>query len=328
MNLTAFIVIAFMLTVYVLLDGYDLGVASIVPLIARNDRERSAAMASIGPFWNGNEVWLIAAGAALFALFPTAYAAAFSGFYLPFVIVLWLLMFRGIALELRGHFRSEVWHQFWDTAFWASSALLVFLFGIALGNLLRGVPLDHSGYFQGTFAFLFNPYALLVGLFALATLGLHGSAFAAMRIDGNPGARAMRVARNGVWLVLALYAIVTALTLTMREPTRASWLFAIPVGSLVALALCWRSARAAHAPAAFAGSSAFVVTLMVASAGTLYPYLLPAFPSGHGGISIFDAAPSHVALVCALGVSFAGIAAVGIYAPIVWRRMAGRVHVE
>jgi cytochrome bd ubiquinol oxidase subunit II len=326
-NLTAFIVIAFMLTVYLLLDGYDLGVAAIVPLIARTDRERSVAMASIGPFWNGNEVWLIAAGAALFALFPTAYAAAFSGFYLPFIIVLWLLMFRGIALELREHFESEVWHQFWDAAFCASSALLVFVFGIALGNLLRGVPLDRSGYFQGTLGFLLNPYALLVGLFALVTLAVHGAAFAAMRIDGQPGERAMRVAANGIWLVLGLYAIVTALTLTMRAPIRASWLFAIPV-ALFMLFLCWRYARLARARAAFAGSAAFIVTLMLVSAGTLYPYLLPEFPAGHGGISIFDAAPSRVALACALGVTIGGIVAVAIYVSIVWRRMAGRIRVE
>src|SRR6516225_6034578 len=138
-----------MLTAYVLLDGYDLGLAAIVPLIARTDRERAAAMESIGPFWNGNEVWLVASGGALFALFPVAYAVSFSGFYLPFVVVLWLLMFRGLAMELRGRFETQLWHEFWDTAFWLSSAMLILLFGIALGNLVRGVPLDPSGYFQG-----------------------------------------------------------------------------------------------------------------------------------------------------------------------------------
>ncbi len=102
-------------------------------------------MASIGPFWNGNEVWLIAGGAALFALFPAAYASSFSGFYLPFIVVLWLLMFRGIAIELREHFTSELWHQFWDAAFSLSSALLIVLFGVAIGNLLRGVPLERVG---------------------------------------------------------------------------------------------------------------------------------------------------------------------------------------
>lgn len=317
-----------MLTIYVLLDGYDLGVAAIAPLIARDDRERAVAMASIGPFWNGNEVWLIAAGAALFALFPVAYASSFSGFYLPFIVVLWLLMFRGIALELREHFSSALWHQFWDTAFSLSSALLIVIFGVTLGNLLRGLPLNAAGYFQGTFAYLLNPYAVLVGAFALATLGQHGAAFAAMRIDGEPGARAMQALQRGWWLVLVLYIAVTATTFLAHVPIRALWLFGMPVLSLVALvALRWE-ARHGWAPAAFAMSSCFIATLLVASAGTLFPYLLPAFPPGHGGISIFAAAPSAVALSCALTVSLVGIVAVLIYGPIVWRRMGGKIRVE
>ncbi len=327
-SIAGFIAIAFMLTMYVLLDGYDLGVAAVAPLIARSDRERAATMAGIGPFWNGNEVWLIAAAAALFALFPTAYASSFSGFYLPFMVVLWLLMFRGIALELRGHFPSEVWHQFWDAAFSGSSALLIFVFGVALGNLLRGVPLDAAGYFQGTFAFLLNPYALLVGLFALATLGVHGAAFAAMRIEGEIAARALRVVARGSWLVLILYLTVTALTLWMNAPLRASWLFAIPALSLIALAATWRSARVGRAREAFIMSSCFIATLLAASAGTIFPYLLPAFPARNRGISIFAAAPSETALACALSVTLIGIAGIAIYAPIVWRRMAGKVRVE
>ena len=328
MSVAAFAAIAFLLTTYVVLDGYDLGVGAIAPLVARGDRERAAAMASIGPFWNGNEVWLIAAGAALFALFPAAFASAFSGFYLPFIIVLWLLMFRGIAMELRAHFSSELWHQFWDAAFSCSSALLIFVFGLALGNLLRGVPLDAAGYFRGTFAFLLNPYALLVGLFALATLSVHGAAFAAMRIEGDPGARAMRITLGGSWLLLVLYLAVTALTLAMHSPMTLSWLFAMPILSVLALVALWWSARKIRAAAAFVASSSFIVTLLAAGAGTLYPFLLPKFPAGHGGVSIFEAAPSAAALSCALTVTLAGVVAVAIYAPIVWRRMAGKVRVE
>ena len=328
MSVAGFVVIAFMLTVYVLLDGFDLGVAAVAPLIARGDRERAAAMASIGPFWNGNEVWLIAAGAVLFALFPTAYASSFSGFYLPFVVVLWMLMFRGIALELRDHFPSELWHQFWDAAFSAASVLLIFLFGVTLGNLLRGVPLDASGYFQGRFAFLLNPYALLVGLFALATLSVHGAAFAAIRIDGEPGVRAVRIVRGGAWLLLGLYAAVTAMTFAERVQIRASWLFAMPALSLLALFALRRCARKERRVAAFAMSSSFIATLLVTAAGTLFPYLLPGFPPGRGGISVFEAAPSKTALSCALSVALIGIVLVAIYGPIVWRRMAGKIRVE
>jgi cytochrome bd ubiquinol oxidase subunit II len=328
MNVAGFVVIAFMLTMYAMLDGYDLGVAAIAPLVARDDRQRAAAMASIGPFWNGNEVWLIAAGAGLFALFPIAYASAFSGFYLPFIIVLWLLMFRGIALELREHLPSELWHQFWDAAFSLSSGLLIVVLGVALGNLLRGVPLNPAGYFQGTFAFLLNPYALLVGAFALTTLAQHGMSFLAARVDGELGAAANRGLLRGWWVTLLLYVVVTALTIEIHPPANASWLFVMPLLSLAALAaLRWNALRG-RAAAAFVMSSCFVATLLVAAAGTLFPYLLPAFPAGTGGISIYDAAPSRVALACALVVTVAGSAIVLTYATFVWRRMAAKVHVE
>jgi cytochrome bd ubiquinol oxidase subunit II len=328
MSVAGFVVIALTVTMYVLLDGFDLGVAAVAPFIARGDRERAAAMASIGPFWNGNEVWLITAGAALFALFPSAYASSFSGFYLPFIVVLWLLMFRGIALELRGHFPSELWHQFWDAAFSCSSALLIVVFGVALGNLLRGVPLDAAGYFQGTFALLLNPYALLVGLFALAALAQHGAAFLAMRVEGAFGQKAAR-ATLMLWpVVLGLYLVMTVITLRVHVPAGGVWLFGMPLLSLAALlGLRW-NARAQRLGWSFAMSSLFIVTLLAEAAGTLFPYLIPAFPAGHGGISIFSAAPSSVALGCALTVTVAGILMVSIYGPFVWWRMGGTIRVE
>lgn len=328
MSVAGFLVVAFMLIAYVLLDGYDLGVAAAVPFVARGDRERAAMMASIGPFWNGNEVWLIAAGGVLFAMFPAVYAASFSGFYLPFVVVLWLLMFRGVALELRNHMQSAIWHQFWDFAFSAASVLLIVLFGVALGNLLRGVPLDADGYFQGRFAFLLNPYALLVGVFAVAALSVHGAAFAAMRIDGELGARAARFVRAGSWVVLILYVAVTAATFASGVPMRAAWLFAVPAISLASLAATWWCARTRRGARGFVASSAFVATLLVSASGTLFPYLLPGFPTGRGGISIFDAAPSPLEFACALSVAIAGMVLVAVYGPVVWRRMGGKIRVE
>lgn len=327
MGTAAFCVVAFMLTAYVLLDGYDLGVAAIAPIVGRNERERAAAMTSIGPFWNGNEVWLIAAGGALFALFPIAYASSFSGFYLPFIVVLWLLMFRGIAMELRNHLASELWRQFWDAAFWLSSLLLIALFGVALGNLLRGVPLDERGYFIGTFAFLLNPYALLVALFAVATLVQHGAAFVLLRIDGPPAVRALRLLQGHWWAVLVLYLAVTAATFAVRGVPAASWVLVMPVISLGSLAaLRWELSADRFGPA-FTASCVFVASLLVTAAGTLYPYLLTAFPPGHGGISVDIAVPSQSALVVALTVTIGGSIAVVIYAAAVWRRLSGKVRV-
>ncbi len=328
MSTTAFALIAFMLAMYVLLDGYDLGVAAITPLIARTDRQREGSMRSIGPFWNGNEVWLIAGGGALFALFPLAYASSFSGFYLPFIVVLWLLMFRGIAMELRSHFPSKIWHQFWDACFAGSSMLLILVFGIALGNLLRGLPLGASGYFTGTFAYLLNPYALLVGVFALVVLAQHGATFVMLRVEGAPSDRA-RTLYSGLWIpALVLLLAVTVATLFVHSGliTR-SWIDGVGVLSLISLVWSRVAVSRGRAAEAFAGSCAFILALLVSAAGTLYPYLIPAYPAGRGGLSIFDASPSPYALISALTVIIVGLLAVIVYSAIVWRQFAAKVRI-
>jgi len=321
MSVLAFVVIAFMLTAYVLLDGYDLGVAAIAPIVARTDDERCAAMQAIGPFWNGNEVWLIAAGGALFAMFPLAYASAFSGFYLPLMVMLWLLMGRGIALELREHFPSAIWHQFWDAMFSISSVLLIVIFGVALGNLIRGVPLDPQGYFNGTFAFLLNPFSLLVALFAVAALALHGAAFLAWRVEGAVAVRARKLGR-ALWIVCAVVLIATSgMAIVTRGGIIFSW---AGIAGIVALSLLlgYQGASARNNDrSAFAATSAFVVALMAVAAGTIFPYLVPAYPAGTGGISIYSAAPSPPALLSALVVTIVGIVAVCIYSTVVWKKM-------
>jgi cytochrome d ubiquinol oxidase subunit II len=327
MSIVAFIVIAFMLTMYVLLDGYDLGVASVTPLFARTDREREGSMRSIGPFWNGNEVWLIAAGGALFALFPQAYASSFSGFYLPFILVLWLLMFRGIAIELRSHFPSEMWHQFWDACFSGSSVLLILLFGVALGNLLHGVPLGPQGYFTGTFAELLNPYAVLVGILAVVALALHGTTFLVMRLDGPIVQRVRRWVPRLWPAVLVLYVAVTAATLAERG-IGFSWIDIIPVLTLVALAALLFLSINGRERDAFIASSLFLASLLLQAAVTMYPYLLPSLPPRTGGISIFDASPSPVALGSALTVTIVGLVVVVIYSVLVTRQMTGKIVID
>src|SRR5215203_3428968 len=142
-----FVAVAFMIAMYVLLDGFDLGAGAIHPFVARNDDERRMIIRAIGPVWDGNEVWLIAAGGTLFFAFPQLYASSFSGFYLPLIMVLWLLMIRGLSIELRSHLKDPLWASFWDAAFFFGSALLVIFFGAALGNVVRGVPVAEDGYF-------------------------------------------------------------------------------------------------------------------------------------------------------------------------------------
>lgn len=317
MSAAAFVLLALVLTSYVLLDGYDLGAGTLHLFLGRTDEERAATFDAIGPFWSGNEVMLVAAGALLFALFPKAYAAAFSGFYLPFIVVLWLLMGRGMAIELRNHFESDLWRGFWDVTFAATSALLSFVLGVALGNVLRGVPVTGGIFFAGSFGFLLNGYAVTVGAFASATLAMHGAAFVAWRSPKLSG-RATHAARALSVAVFALDCIVTWATLRVHPFPFGigSWLDA-SVG-VCALVVCYASNNAAMR---FVATSVFVIVAMLSAAGTLFPYLLPALPPGRGGIDIYNASPGHAALETALLVFGVGLTIVAAYATAVARRL-------
>src|SRR5256885_3002724 len=188
--------LAAMITVYVVLDGFDLGVGALHLVLARTEEERAQATAAIGPVWNGNEVWLIASGGVLFMTYPKAYAGAFSGLYFGLIIVLWLLVGRGLALELRHQIDHPLWRGACDTVFSLSSAALALVFGIALGNVVRGVPLGPDGYFSLPLFHILNWYALLVGAFGLVVLAAHGARFVVLRGRGELAVRAARWARR------------------------------------------------------------------------------------------------------------------------------------
>lgn len=320
MSNVAFALLAAMVVTYALLDGYDLGVGAILHLFARSDTERSDATASIGPFWSGNEVWLIAAGGVLFAFFPRAYAALFSGFYLPFMVVLWLLIFRGIALELRGHLASRLWHDFWDRAFSLSSAALALILGVALGNLLRGLPLDAQGNFVGSFALLLNPYALGVGAFALAVLAQHGWCYLRMCLRDAP--QNVRVGRDLWFLTLALDVIITVATVATHPLSGPKLAVAGILGimalfALIAVGVMQRQRRPV---AAFVASSAGIVSLLGAAVATLYPYLIPS-SSGSPGLTISDAPPNGGALAGIVAIVAIGLIVVYSYQIAVTRRL-------
>jgi cytochrome d ubiquinol oxidase subunit II len=319
MREAAFILLAAILAGYIMLDGWDLGAGAVHLLYARTLDEREASFKAIGPFWNGNEVLLIAAGATLFALFPRAYAASFSGFYLPFIISLWLLMARGMSIELRGHFESELWRGFWDVTFAVSSALLAFIFGLALGNIVRGVPLDSAGYFAGTFAFLLNGYAVAVGFLALAALAMHGALFLSLRVNGDLRERVRRIG-YAMWLsTLALFALVTALTLRVHPVPHSAGVWIAPAIAFAAL-LYLRFAR--RPLLAFASSGIFLAAMLASAAETLYPYLLPAFPVGSGGLDVINSAPSPYGVGTAFTAALIGVAAAAIYGTLAaWRML-------
>src|SRR5262245_32607687 len=208
-----FILVALMLIAYAVLDGFDLGAGTINLFVARNHDERKLILRAIGPVWDGNEVWLIAAGGALFFAFPLLYASSFSGFYLPLMIVLWLLMLRGIGIELRSHVHDPMWWSFFDFIFSFASLLLALFFGAAIGNVIRGVPLNADHFFfeplwtnfrVGTNPGILDWYTILTGILGVITLTVHGAHYIALKTDGEVQRRSQRVAGIAWWALLLL----------------------------------------------------------------------------------------------------------------------------
>ena len=334
MNTVWFLLLAAMLTAYAILDGFDLGVGALLPWVCRTEKERLQARESIGPVWNGNEVWLLAAGGAMFVAFPRLYASSFSGFYLALMLVLWLLMGRGIGFEFRHAHHHPLWEGFWDTVFSGSSLLLALLFGVAVGNVLRGVPFDATGEFQGSFGLMLNPFALLGGLLSVATLCLHGAAFLAMKTEGPLQERARRLA-GGLWVaaLLLLLGFVTA-SFVVRQGFAANFghapllllLPVIVVGALAAIPVFLRRSRD-HA--LFAATSVLIASLLGSAAAGLFPRLLPALGSNPAAdLTIYNSASATHGLVAALVMNLVGMSLVLTYTLYIYKVWSGKVRIE
>jgi cytochrome d ubiquinol oxidase subunit II len=300
-----FCFLALMVTMYVILDGFDLGVGALHLLLAKTPEEREQATAAIGPVWNGNEVWLIAGGGVLFLAFPKAYSGAFSGLYFGLIIVLWLLVGRGLALELRHQIQHPLWEGACDVVFSLSSAALALVFGVALGNIVRGVPLGPDGYFAQPLFNTLNWYGLLIGVFGLVTLCGHGANFLAWRGVGDLAARARTAATRIGILEAVLFLALIGPTYAVRHEmltnlTDHAWRLIFPalaVGSLVGMFVMQRAGRWL---AAFVASSLFIVGLLTTMAAGLYPNLLPAHDNHPYGLTVHNAAAGHHALVTAI----------------------------
>ncbi len=325
-----FVALAFMFAGYAVLDGFDLGVGALHLFVGRNAEERGRAIDAIGPVWNGNEVWLLAAGGSLVVAFPTVYAASFSGFYLALMLVLWLLLLRGISIEFRHQVASPLWHEAWDVVFWLASALLAVLFGVALGNVLRGVPLDANGEFQGSFALMLNPFAVLGGVLSLVTLSLHGATWLALKTDGTLQPRARRIIGWMWWVVLAVLAAMVAASFVVRPDFTANFarwppLLIFPVIGIGG-AIYLRRAWAVHDNrGAFLGSAALIVGILTSVAAGLFPKLLPSLAGApHPGLDIYNASSPINSMRIALALYLVGLALVILYLWYVYRVWKGK----
>jgi cytochrome d ubiquinol oxidase subunit II len=308
-------IVAAMLAAYVVLDGFDLGAGALHLFVAKTDRERRQVLAAIGPYWDGNEVWLLALGGALFVAFPRVLASSLSGFYFAIFLVLWSLVLRGIAIEFRSHVEHTVWRDAWDVVFAVASTVLPVLFGAAFGNLLRGVPLDASGWFTLTLFTDFTArhpvgildwYTVLAGVFALVALAAHGAVFLSWKTDGIVQARATGLARSLYAGVAVGWPVVTWGT-TLVRPDLFPHLLHRPlalvsavaaVGGLMAVAFGLMRARFLMS---FVGSCAFLAGVLAATAASTFPVMLHATGADELSITAIAASSGDGNLRTALG---------------------------
>jgi cytochrome d ubiquinol oxidase subunit II len=323
LNTAWFLLLAFMLAGYAVLDGFDLGVGIVHLRLGRDRAERTQLIDSIGPV-------LLGAGGALVAAFPNLYAASFSGFYLALMLVLWLLLLRGIGIEFRHQIHHPLWEDAWDVVFSIASTLLAVLFGVALGNVLRGVPFEADGQFRGTFAVLLNGFSLLGGALAVATLAMHGACWVAVKTEGPLHARAQRFASTWWWASAALLVAMIAASFLVRPDftgnfTAHLWLAAVPVLTVAAL-VAVRVFVGRNDTRAFLASCGYIAGILASIAAGLYPTLLPALPgSAHGGLDIYNAAAPHGSLQTALIVYLVGLAIVSVYLVNIYKVWKGKI---
>lgn len=334
-----FVLVALMLTAYVVLDGFDLGAGVISLFVAHGHDERNVVLKTIGPVWDGNEVWLIAAGGALYFAFPSLYAAAFSGFYLPLMIVLWLLMLRGIGVELRSHVDNPLWWSAFDFLFTASSLLLAVFFGAAIGNVMRGVPLDQDGFFfealwtdfrVGPNPGILDWYTSLTGVLALVSLTVHGALYVATKTEGTVNLRSRRAAAIGWPLLVGLTIASLAATLSVRPQVmenfvRYPWGWLIPIGAASGLGGMRLFLARGRDHAAFFSSVAYLASMLAGAAFGLYPILLPASTAASYSLTIYNARTGDYSLRVGLIWWIAGMILAVAYFIFIYTAFGGKV---
>jgi cytochrome d ubiquinol oxidase subunit II len=335
LNFIWFLLLGALLAGYAVLDGFDLGVGILHPL-ARSDEERRIAMSAIGPIWDGNEVWLVTFGGALFAAFPEAYATIFEAFYTAFMLLLFCLIFRAVSLEFRSKVQSAAWRRMWDLAFFVSSLTATLLFGVAVGNGLAGIPLNERGEYVGTFLDLLKPYPLLVGAMTVAMFAVHGAIYLHLKTED----RLQRLFERWIWhawgLYLVLWIFTTMATLMFIPGAKpnfesAPWAAGIVVINVLAIANIPRAAFARRMGQAFLSSCTMIVCQVVLVGVALYPNLVTASNAGLNGVeslTIRNAASSSKTLWIMCIIAFIGMPLVATYTAIVYWTFRGKAKAD
>ena len=328
LNTLWFILVGALIAGYAALDGFDLGVGTL-HLFTRDETERRIMMSSIAPVWDGNEVWLLTGGGALFAAFPPVYATVFSGFYLAFMLLLVALILRAVSFEFRSKVASVRWRRGWDLAFGVGSLVPALLYGVAVGNVLRGLEVDAAGRVVTTLPGLLNPFALLIGVLGLALFVLHGASWLALKTDGALQERSRRQAA-WVWIaVIGLYAVSTVASYVESPFLFERW-FAHPrtwILFALLLAACVTgpaSLRAARYRAALGASAVALVSVIALAAEGLFPRLVPLRPDLGASLTVYNASSTPYTLRVMLVIALAGMPFVVAYTALIYRAFRGK----
>lgn len=332
LNTIWFFLVGTLFAGYAILDGFDLGVGAL-HLFTRGDENRRILLNSIAPIWDGNEVWLVTGGGALFAAFPEVYATAFSGFYIAFMLLLFGLIFRAVAIEFRSKQPMAWWRKFWDISFSVSSILSSLLIGVALGNMAWGVPLDAQGEFAGSFWSLIHPYSLLVGLCTLALFMMHGSIFLVLKTEGALQQQVREWTRSTIIAFVLCYITTTMFTLLyvphMTDTIRANpWMFIVALVNMLAIANIPREIFHGREMRAFISSSLAVVALLLLFGIGSYPNLIYSNPDPANSLTIYNSASSQKTLQIMLIIAALGVPIVLTYTASIYWIFRGKVKMD
>lgn len=325
LNTAWYFLIGVLFAGYAVLDGFDLGVG-VLSLFSRDEKERDIYMSAIAPVWDGNEVWLLAGGGALFAAFPRVYATIFSGFYLALMFVLCALILRAVSLEFRAHIISSFGRTVWGWVFGTSSLLVSILLGVAFGNILRGVPIAESGTYTGSFFGLLNPFALLMGLLSMTFFVLHGAVYMTLKTEGEFQQRMYRWSGKLIIAEVVVYVLVLA-ALGFVSPFlfsgRALFLVTIPL-TLVGFGFVWSGVRRSKGLQAFAGSALSIIGVTATSGFGLYPKLAPSITNLEFSLTAYNSASSPRTLTVMLWIALLGMPVVITYSSVVYWLVRGK----
>jgi cytochrome d ubiquinol oxidase subunit II len=333
LNIVWYILFVVIIAGYLILDGFDLGVGILHPFVAKTDEERRILLNSIGPVWDGNEVWLVLGGGALFAAFPFVYASLFSGFYVAMMLVLMVLILRTVAIEFRSKEESAGWRSSWDIVFFASSLGIALLLGVAFGNIIMGVPLNANHDITATLFSLLSPFALLVGLTTVVMLALHGGIYLTMKTEGELQARIRSWIPPVMVVFFVLNTVVVISTVLLQEAITTRyvedlWPAIFPALALLALIMAAYLLRKGKDFLAFISSGAMIGLLLISTAAGLYPNLLISTTDPAYNLTIFNAASQPQTLVVMLIIALIGMPFVLLYTAGVYYIFRGKVQLS